>query len=277
VGAEGLEVKPDQPCTQEVVMASVLITGASKGIGRATATEFTRRGHRVIATARDPRTLAGLPTDQRLGLDVTNPDSIALAVRKAGEIDVLVSNAGEIFYAAVEATPPEAFGRLLDVNTIGALRVAQAVLPQMRARGHGRLLFVSSVSGRIARTRQAAYAATKWALEALVEALAIEAGPLGIQAALLEPGPVSSGALDHVTTYTLPGDPYAHLLNHGGPRASQMITPEEVAAGIADAAEAPQLPLRIPLGQPASQILAARRASPDDRPFIPGASTAARS
>ena len=82
-------------------MASVLITGASKGIGRATAAELTRRGHRVIATARDPRTLAGLPVDQRLALDVTDPDSIAPAVRLAGEIDVLVSNAGEIFYAAV--------------------------------------------------------------------------------------------------------------------------------------------------------------------------------
>jgi NADP-dependent 3-hydroxy acid dehydrogenase YdfG len=277
VGIDGLEVKPDRYRTLEVIMASVLITGASKGIGRAAAAELTHRGHRVIATARDPRTLAGLAVDQRLALDVTDPDSIAPAVRLAGEIDVLVANAGEIFYAAVEATPPEAFARLLDVNTIGALRVAQAVLPGMRARGHGRLLFVSSVSGRIARPRQAAYAATKWALEALVEALAIEADPLGIQVALLEPGAVSSGALDHVTTYTLPGDPYAYLLTHGGPRASQMITPEEVAAGIADAAEASQLPLRIPLGRPASQILAARRASPDDRPFIPGAPAAVRS
>ena len=68
--------------------------------------------------------------------------------------------------------------------------------------------------------------------------------------------------LDHVTTYTLPGDPYAHLPAQGGARASQMITPEEVAAGIADAAEAPQLPLRIPVGQPAAKILAARQAAP---------------
>ena len=257
-------------------MASVLITGASKGIGRAAVVEFARRGHRVIATARDPRTLAGLPADQRLALDVTNPDSITSAVGKAGEVDVLVSNAGEIFYAAVEATPPEALARLLDINTIGALRVAQAVLPGMRARGRGRLLFMSSIAGRIARPPQAAYAATKWALEALVEALAIEAGPLGIEAALLEPGPVSSGPRDHVTTYTLPGDPYAHLLTQGSAPASQM-TPEEVAAGIADAAQAPQLPLRIPIGRLAAQILAARRAAPDDRPFIPGASTAIRS
>jgi NADP-dependent 3-hydroxy acid dehydrogenase YdfG len=87
-------------------MASVLITGASKGIDRATAAEFARRGHRVIGTARDPRTLAGLPADQRPALDVTNPESITSAVREAGEVDVLVSNAGAIFVAAVEATPP---------------------------------------------------------------------------------------------------------------------------------------------------------------------------
>ena len=123
-----------------------------------------------------------------------NPDTIAPAVREAGEVDVLVSNAGEIFYAAVEATPPGEFARLLEVNTIGALRVAQAVLPGMRARGRGRLLFLSSVAGRIALPPGAAYAATKWALEALVEALAIEAGPLGIKAALLEPTVLSRAA-----------------------------------------------------------------------------------
>ena len=81
-------------------MASVLITGASKGIGRATAAEFARRGHRVIATARDPRTLADLPVDRRLALDVTDPDTIARAVREAGQVDVLVSNAGK------SSTPP---------------------------------------------------------------------------------------------------------------------------------------------------------------------------
>jgi NADP-dependent 3-hydroxy acid dehydrogenase YdfG len=118
-------------------MSSVLITGASKGIGRALAVEFTARGHRVVATARDPRTLATIDVDQRLALDVTDGGSVAAAVAAAGPVDVLVSNAGNIFHAAVEATPADELLRLLDQNTVGAIRVAQALLPQMRERGSG--------------------------------------------------------------------------------------------------------------------------------------------
>jgi NAD(P)-dependent dehydrogenase (short-subunit alcohol dehydrogenase family) len=250
-------------------MASILITGASKGIGRATAAELTRRGHRVVATARDPRTLDELDVDQRLALDVTDPDSVAEAVAQAGHIDALVSNAGVIFYAAVEAIPTDEFARLFDLNTLGALRVAQALLPGMRARRKGRLLFMSSVVGRIVLPPGAAYAASKWALEAIVEALAIEVAPFGIDAALLEPGAVSSGALDDVTTYTLPDDPYAGLLDRG---ERAMMTVQEVASGVADAVSVPQVPLRVPLGATAAQILAARRNAPDDIPFVPGQS-----
>ncbi|GAB1814450.1 SDR family NAD(P)-dependent oxidoreductase [Mycobacterium sp. MUNTM1] len=251
-------------------MSSVLITGANRGIGRAIATEFTGRGHRVVATARDPRTLADLDVSQRLVLDVTDDASVNAAVAAAGDIDIVVANAGVIFYAAVEATPLAELRRLLDLNTIGAIRVAQAVLPQMRSRGDGKLLFMSSVLGRVVLPPGAAYAATKWALEALVESLAIEVAPHGVQAALLQPGAVSSGALDDVTTYTLPDDPYAAILRGGGARDG-MITPEQVAAEVVDAAEKPQLPLRIPIGAAARTLLAARHAAPDDVPFVMGA------
>ncbi|OBJ14391.1 SDR family oxidoreductase [Mycobacterium colombiense] len=251
-------------------MSSVLITGANRGIGRAIATEFAGRGHRVVATARDARTLGDLDVSQRLSLDVTDDGSVTAAVEAAGDIDIVVANAGVIFYAAVEATPLAELQRLLNLNTIGTIRVAQAVLPQMRSRGDGKLLFMSSVVGRIVLPPGAAYAATKWALEALVESLAIEVAPHGVQAALLEPGAVSSGALDDVTTYTLPDDPFASILRGGGPRDG-MIAPEQVAAEVVDAAEKPQLPLRIPIGEPARALLAARHAASDEVPFIMGA------
>ena len=249
-------------------MSSILITGASKGIGRATAVELARRGHRVIATARDPRALDGLDVDQRLRLDVTDQVSVDAAVAKAGEIDVLVSNAGVIFRAAVEASPAAEIERLYALNTVGAVRVTQAVLPQMRERKKGRLVFVSSVGGRTVFPGNAAYAATKWALEAFAEALAMELADFGIEVTLAEPGPVSSGALDDPAAYRLPDDPYAFLFARGGSPAATMISPEEVAAALADLAERPSVPLRVPVGALAEKVLAARDAAPYDRPFV---------
>jgi NAD(P)-dependent dehydrogenase (short-subunit alcohol dehydrogenase family) len=249
-------------------MSSILITGASKGIGRATAAELARRGHRVVATARDPRTLDGLDVDQRLRLDVTDQASVDAAVEQAGEVDVLVSNAGVIFRAAVEASPTAEIERLYAQNTVGAIRVTQAVLPQMRQRGKGRLLFVSSASGRTVNPGLAAYAATKWALEAFAEALAIEVAGFGIDVTLAEPGPVSSGALDDMLAYRLPGDPYAALFAQGGIPSDLMISPEQVAATLADLVERPTVPLRVPVGPVAEHVIAARNAAPYDQPFV---------
>jgi NAD(P)-dependent dehydrogenase (short-subunit alcohol dehydrogenase family) len=251
-------------------MSTVLVTGAGRGIGRAITEEFIRRGHRVIGTARDPRSLDDLALAQRLTLDVTDDASVTAAFAAAGDVDIVVVNPAEIFYAAVEAIPLDKLQRLFDINTVGALRVAQAALPGMRARGEGKLLFMSSVVGRIVLPPGSAYAATKWALEALVESLAIEVAPFGVQATLLEPGAVNSGALDHVTSYTLPDDPYAGLAGDGDLRDG-MITPEQVATEIADAAEKPQLPLRLPIGDAARAVLAARRRAPEDVPFAPTA------
>src|SRR6201992_4206955 len=220
-------------------MSSVLVTGASRGIGRAITEEFARRGHRVVATARDPRSVTDLDVSQRLSLDVTDDSSVTAAFAAAGDVDIVIVNPADIFYAAVEAMSLPGLQRLFNLNTVGAIRVAQAALPQMRARGDGKLLFMSSVVGRVVLPLGSAYSATKWAVEALVEALAIEVAPFGVQAALLEPGAVSSGALDDVTTYTLPDHPYDGLARDENLRAV-MITPEQVATEIAGAAEKPE-------------------------------------
>jgi NADP-dependent 3-hydroxy acid dehydrogenase YdfG len=251
-------------------MSSILITGASKGIGRATAAELSRRGHRVVATARDPRALEGLDVDQRLRLDVTDQASVDAAVEQAGPIDVLVSNAGVIFRAAVEASPTAEIERLYAQNTVGAIRVTQAVLPQMRQRRHGRLLFVSSVGGRTVVPGNAAYAATKWALEAFAETMAIEVAGFGIDVTLAEPGPVSSGALDDPLAYRLPDDPYPALFAGGGIPEDLMISSEQVATALADLVEQPEVPLRVPVGALAEKVLAARDVAPYDKPFVRG-------
>ncbi len=250
-------------------MSRVLITGASKGIGRATAVELAKRGHEVVATARDPRALDDLDVAAKLRLDVTDQGSVDAAIAQAGEVDALISNAGVIFRAAVEASPLDEVERLYAQNTIGALRVTQALLPQMRARAAGRLIFVSSVGGRIVLPGSSAYAATKWALEAFAESLAIELDGTGVEVALAEPGAVSSGALDDPLTYSLPDDPYAGKLAGEVP-AEMFVTPEFVGAALADLVEAPEAPLRVPVGPMAAAILAGRDAAPFDRPFVPG-------
>ncbi|SNT21766.1 SDR family oxidoreductase [Actinacidiphila glaucinigra] len=249
-------------------MPSVLVTGASKGIGRAIALELSARGHRVIATARRPETLAGLPVDQRLRLDVTDQESVDQAVRDAGDIDVLVSNAGETVRAPLESVPLAEVERLFRLNALGALRVAQAVLPAMRERGAGRLVFVSSIQGRLVLPMIGAYGASKWALEALAETLAIEAGHFGVKVSVVQPGAVSSGGGERAKVFLSENDPYAPLYEALPALRGEVITPEDVAAAVADTIEQPAPALRVPVGAPAEKVLRARKEAPEDEPFL---------
>jgi NAD(P)-dependent dehydrogenase (short-subunit alcohol dehydrogenase family) len=248
-------------------MSRVLITGASKGIGRATARELVVRGHEVVATARDVRTLDDLPVDTRLTLDVTDQASVDRAVAAAGDLDALVSNAGETLRAPVESVPLAEVERLFQLNTLGALRVVQAVVPGLRARGGGRVLFVSSVLGRLTIPLSGAYAASKWALEALAETLAVEVGHFGISVTLLQPGAVSSGGIERAPTYLGDDDPYLPLARQLVGARGSFITVEDVAAAVADALEQDSPPLRIPVGAWAEAVLAARAATPETTPF----------
>ncbi|MGW5093681.1 SDR family oxidoreductase [Streptomyces nodosus] len=249
-------------------MSSVLITGASQGIGRAVAVELAGRGHRVIATARRPATLADLPVDQRLRLDVTDQESVDQAVQDAGDIDVLVSNAGETVRAPLESVPLTEVERLFHVNTLGALRVAQAVLPAMRARGTGRLVFVSSIQGRLVLPMIGPYGASKWALEALAETLAIETGHFGVKVSIVQPGAVSSGGAERAKVFLTENDPYTPLYEALPALRGELITPQDVAATVADTIEHPEPPLRVPVGAPARRVLEARKKAPENEPFL---------
>jgi NADP-dependent 3-hydroxy acid dehydrogenase YdfG len=248
-------------------MSRVLVTGASKGIGRATVRELTARGHDVVATARSLAALQDLPAAARLALDVTNQESVDAALAAAGELDALISNAGETLRAPAESVPLTEVSRLFQLNTVGALRVAQAVRPGMRARGRGRLLFISSITGRVVVPLGGAYAASKWALEALAEAIAIEAGHFGVKVTLLEPGAVSSGGSERAATLLGDDDPYLPLARQLAAARADSITVEEVAQAVADTLEDPDPPLRLPVGPAAATLLAARHATADNVPF----------
>jgi NAD(P)-dependent dehydrogenase (short-subunit alcohol dehydrogenase family) len=249
-------------------MSSVLITGASKGIGRAIAIELAGRGHRVVATARNTETLADLPVDQRLRLDVTVQESVDQAIQDAGDIDVVVSNAGETVRAPLESVPLSEVERLFQLNTLGALRVVQGVLPAMRERGAGHLVFVSSIQGRLVLPMIGPYGASKWALEALAETLALETGHFGVKVSVVQPGAVSSGGGERAKVFLKENDPYAPLYEALGVLRGESITPEEVAATVADTIEQPEPPLRVPVGAPAEQVLRARKEAPENEPFL---------
>lgn len=169
----------------------VLITGVTGGIGLATARLFLSQGFQVVGCSRRssdalPEGLCWFP------MDVADEESVAEAVRQAedalGGIDILIHCAGMGLAGAVEDVSALELGRQLDVNTLGFVRVVQAVLPGMRTRGCGLVLPISSVAGFIAIPYQSSYSASKFALEALVQALRLEVRPMGVQACLIEPG-----------------------------------------------------------------------------------------
>ena len=251
-------------------MSSILITGASKGIGRAAAVELARRGHRVIATARDPRALSGLDVDQRLRLDVTDQASVDAAVAQAGEIDVLVSNAGVIFRRGGRGQP----GRRDRAPLRAEHRRRDPRYPgrpaaDARAQEAGGWSSSPASAGAPCSRGTPPTRPRSGPLRPSRRRSPWNSPTSGSTSPSLEPGPVSSGALDDPLAYRLPDDPYAFLFARGrGIPAATMISSEEVAAALADLAEQPAVPLRVPIGSAAEKVLAARDAAPYDRPFV---------
>lgn len=246
-------------------MARVLVTGASKGIGQATAVELARRGHEVIATARKVETLAALDAVAKLPLDVTDDRSVKEAVAAAGRIDVLFNNAGDIVFAPVESIPLDDARYLYELNVLGSLRMIQAVAPQMRERRAGTIVNNSSVVGRVALPLGGVYASTKFAIEGLSEALRFELGHFGVRVILVEPGATGTTAFDAPKAHLDAGGPYAGLIAQRGiPDPTKLTPPAEIARQIVDAIESKDDTFRFPVGDDAKRLTDAR-ARQDDR------------
>ena len=241
---------------------NVLVTGASSGIGRATATEFARRGHHVFAAARREEVLADLaastPNIQAVGLDVTDEGSVRQAWAKIEAstggtgVDVLVNSAGFALSGPVELLAGADVHRQFDTNVFGLLAMTRAALPAMRARASGRIINISSLVGRTTFPGMGVYGASKYAVEALSDALRQEVAGFGIKVVIIEPGftatSIGQAADGHgLADQEIPGE-YAALVA-GGARylAAQIangIAPEQVAATIVKAAEHPNPRLR---------------------------------
>ena len=184
-----------------------LITGASRGFGLAAAEELTMRGHPVIATMRNPSrdapNLANIDADlvEIAQCDVTDRTSIESAVeaglRRFGRVDALFNNAGYGLYGPVEDMSDEEVSRQMDTNFIGQIRMAQAVLPAMREQQHGKVINVSSLAGRIVAPMMGLYAASKWAVEAMSEALRYEVSRWNIDVPILQARHVRLRLADH--------------------------------------------------------------------------------
>jgi len=194
--------------TLHALHSTVLITGCSTGIGRATAQLLAARGWRVFASARKLQSVAGLASEAitPLVLDVTDEASCRNAVEcvlpeGAGRIDALVNNAGYGHTGPLEEIPPQEVRAQFEVNTFAPLRLAQLVIPAMRQQGGGRIVNVSSVVGRVAVPFLGLYDASKFALEAMSDALRMELAPWNIHVILVEPGSVCTPFYTRVSGY----------------------------------------------------------------------------
>ncbi|QLK26430.1 SDR family oxidoreductase [Natrinema zhouii] len=254
---------------------SVLITGCSSGIGRATARAFLAEDWQVFATARNVDDIEALEEAgcETLALDVTDPEQVARVVEEtvdiAGSIDCVVNNAGYAQMGPLEDVATVDLHRQFDVNVYGPHRLTRAALPHMRAQGEGRIVNVSSVIGRISMPGAGAYAGSKHALEAMSDALRGEVDEFGIDVIVVEPGPVETNFTDRVddelpedertpayeALYELYDDAQLIGGGSGGPFASD---PEDVAEAILESATSPDPPARYPVGPLAQYGLYAR-------------------
>jgi NADP-dependent 3-hydroxy acid dehydrogenase YdfG len=259
--------------TQTPKVRTWFITGASTGFGRLLAEEVLKSGGRVIATARNIDKVADLEQkypDQAkaFALDVTNYPQVLSVVAQAGAmhgpVDVLVNNAGYGLAGAIEEATEDEFMPMFDTNVFGLIHVTQAFLPHFRARRSGHILNLSSIGGLVSTAGMGFYNATKFAVEGLSEALALEVAPLGIRVTIVEPGPFRTDFLGrsgvHAANTISDYDQTAGKMRQyfQDLNGKQKGDPVRAVHAMMQVVDSPNPPLRLVLGAIALQRLRAK-------------------
>jgi NADP-dependent 3-hydroxy acid dehydrogenase YdfG len=259
---------------------SVLITGCSTGIGAATAAHLAEHGYAVYATARRPETLTGLAAKgcRTLALDVTDEASMAAAVaeveREHGSVGALVNNAGYSQSGALETLPLDNIRKQFETNVFGLIRMSQLVLPGMRRARAGRVVNIGSMGGKLTFPGGGAYHATKYAVEAISDALRFEVQGFGVQVVLIEPGLITTEfANTAVASVGVADDgPYATFNTavakstgdvYRGPLRRLGGGPDAVAAVVRKALDSPKPRARYRVTPSARLAIAQRKITPD--------------
>ena len=240
-------------------MPTVVVTGASSGFGRSITLTFHDAGYDVIATMRDPSRGAHLPCAVAK-MDVTDQDSVDRLFTEFGDVDILVNNAGVGAPSSCEELPIADVERVMATNYLGAVRCAKAVLPNLRQRGHGWIVNITSMVGRSPKPLEAAYAASKCALEAWSECLAGELREFGVNVAIIEPGVIKTPLMEK--NYHTPTAPYDRQWQRFMTAVLAQLqlgtTPDAVGSLVLEAVTTGQPKLRWTVGSDAARVVERR-------------------
>lgn len=246
---------------------TALVTGASSGIGAATAAALVARGYRVLGTSRQPSSVAAPGAGvEWLPLDLADPASVEGCAAAAGAVDVLVNNAGESQSGPLEELPADAIERLFATNVFGAVRLTQLLLPGMRSRGYGRVVMVGSMLASFPLAFRGSYVASKAAIRGFADSLRREVSPYGVGVCTVEPGSIATGIGQRRTHYLRDGSPYTSdyrtMIAHLDANERAGIAPEQVAATIVGAVESDHPRPLYAVGSNAPVVFALQRLLP---------------